>query len=145
MFVLGFSGCTIIENVEKKIGLKNDYFEYLNSSDIEQISIQSTRDTGFKFIVTETSAIRDIYNILSRAKISENKSSLDPDYKFEFDLGDEVKEFYMLDEDIDELLKQGHLLDEEAIPTYDDRGMPIPDIARMKIAEDKRLLKRHNG
>ncbi len=58
---------------------------------------------------------------------------------------DEVKEFYMLDEDIDELLKQGHLLDEEAIPTYDDRGMPIPDIARMKIAEDKRLLKRHNG
>ena len=94
MFVLGFSGCTIIENVEKKLGLKNDYFEYLNSSDIEQISIQSTRDTGFKFIVTETSAIRDIYNILSRAKISENKSSLDPDYKFEFDLGDEVKEFY---------------------------------------------------
>ena len=68
MFVLGFSGCTIIENVEKKLGLKNDYFEYLNSSDIEQISIQSTRDTGFKFIVTETSAIRDIYNILSRAK-----------------------------------------------------------------------------
>ena len=58
---------------------------------------------------------------------------------------DEVKEFYMLDEDIDELLKQGHLLGEEAIPTYDDRGMPIPDIARMKIAEDKRLLKRHNG
>ena len=58
---------------------------------------------------------------------------------------DEVKEFYMLDEDIDELLKQGHLLDEEAIPTYDDRGMPIPDIARMKIAEDKRLLRRHNG
>lgn len=58
---------------------------------------------------------------------------------------DEVKEFYMLDEDIDELLKQGHLLDEEAIPTYYDRGMPIPDIARMKIAEDKRLLKRHNG
>lgn len=58
---------------------------------------------------------------------------------------DEVKEFYMLDEDIDELLKQGHLLDEEAIPTYDDRGMPILDIARMKIAEDKRLLKRHNG
>ena len=94
MFVLGFSGCTIIENVEKKLGLKNDYFEYLNSSDIEQISIQSTRDTGFKFIVTETSAIRDIYNILSRAKISENKSSLDPDYKFEFDLGDEVKKFY---------------------------------------------------
>ncbi len=58
---------------------------------------------------------------------------------------DEVKDFYMLDEDIDELLKQGHLLDEEAIPTYDDRGMPIPDITRMKIAEDKQLLKRHNG
>ena len=66
---------------------------FLNSNDIEQISIQSTRDTGFKFIVTEASAIKEIYSILSRAKVSENKSSLDPDYKFEFDLGDEIKEF----------------------------------------------------
>lgn len=92
--ILNFSGCAAIENIEKKLGLKNDYFNYLNSSNVEQISIQSTRDTGFKFIVTEESAIKEIYNLLSKAKISENKSALEPDYKFEFDLDDEVKEFY---------------------------------------------------
>ena len=92
--ILNFSGCAAIESIEKKLGLKNDYFNYLNSSNVEQISIQSTRDTGFKFIVTEESAIKEIYNLLSKAKISENKSALEPDYKFEFDLGDEVKEFY---------------------------------------------------
>lgn len=85
--ILNFSGCAAIENIEKKLGLKNDYFNYLNSSNVEQISIQSTRDTGFKFIVTEESAIKEIYNLLSKAKISENKSALEPDYKFEFDLG----------------------------------------------------------
>ena len=93
ILIFNFSGCTIVEKLEEKLGLKNDYFEYLNSNDIEQISIQSTRDTGFKFIVTEASAIKEIYSILSRAKVSENKSSLDPDYKVEFDLGDEIKEF----------------------------------------------------
>lgn len=92
--ILSFSGCTVVENIEKKFGLKNEYFEYLNSSDVEQISIQSIRDNGFKFIVTEDSAIKEMYNLLSKAKVSENKSNLDADYKFEFNLGDEVKEFY---------------------------------------------------
>ena len=67
ILIFNFSGCTIVEKIEEKLGLKNDYFEYLNSNDIEQISIQSTRDTGFKFIVTEASAIKEIYSILSRA------------------------------------------------------------------------------
>ena len=92
--ILNFSGCTVIEGIEKKLGLKNDYFDYLNSNDVEQISIQSTRDTGFKFIVTDESAIKEMFNLLSKAKISENKSTLDPDYKFEVDLGDEIKAFY---------------------------------------------------
>lgn len=92
--ILNFSGCTVIENIEKNLGLKNDYFDYLNSHDVEQISIQSTRDPSFKFIVTDEGAINEMSNLLSRAKISENKSTLEPDYKFEFDLGDEVKEFY---------------------------------------------------
>ncbi len=94
IIVLSFSGCTVIESIEKKLGLRNDYFDFLNSNEIEQISIQSTRDTGFKFIVTDESAIKEMSSFLSKAKVSENKSSLDPDYKFEFDLGDEVKEFY---------------------------------------------------
>jgi len=93
--ILNFSGCTIIESIEKKLGLKNDYFDYLNSNDVEQISIKSIRDPSFKFIVTDESAINEMSNLLSKSKISENKSTIDPDYKFEFDLGDgEVKEFY---------------------------------------------------
>ena len=92
--ILNFSGCTVIESIEKKLGLKNDYFNYVNSNDVEQISIQSTRDLSFKFIVTDESAINEMANLLSKAKISENKSTLEPDYKVEIDLGDEVKEFY---------------------------------------------------
>lgn len=94
VMTFALSGCTILEDIEKKMGLKNEYFEYLNSNNVEQISIQSTRDTGFKFIVTDDNAINEMYSLLSRAKVSENKSSLEPDYKFEFDLGDEIKEFY---------------------------------------------------
>ena len=92
--ILNFSGCAALETLETKLELRNDYFDYLNSNEVEQISIQSTRDTGFKFIVTDESAIKEMSSFLSKAKISENKSTLEPDYKFEFDLGDEVKEFY---------------------------------------------------
>lgn len=92
--VLGFSGCTLIEGIEKKLGFINEYFDTLNLNEIEEISIQSTRDLGFKFIVTESRAIEEMYNLLLKAKVSENKSSLEPDYKFKIDLGDEVKEFY---------------------------------------------------
>ena len=92
--VLGFSGCTFIEGIEKKLGFTNEYFDNLNLNEIEEISIQSTRDLGFKFIVTESRAIEEMYNLLLKAKVSENKSSLEPDYKFKIDLGDEVKEFY---------------------------------------------------
>ena len=89
-----FSGCSIVENIEKKFGGKTDYFEYLNSDNVEQISIQSTRDLGFKFIVTETAAKNTMYNLLSKAEKSDERSSLDPDYIFEFDLGDRVEQFY---------------------------------------------------
>ena len=52
------------------------------------------RDLGFKFIVTEGSAKNTMYNLLSKAQKSTEKSNLEPDYIFEFDLGDEVKKFY---------------------------------------------------
>lgn len=89
-----FSGCSVVEKIEKKLGWKTDYFQYLDSENVEQISIQSTRDLGFKFIVTEGSAKNTMYNLLSKAQKSTEKSSLEPDYIFEFDLGDEVKKFY---------------------------------------------------
>ena len=89
-----FSGCSVVENIEKKLGWKTDYFQYLDSENVEQISIQSMRDLGFKFIVTEGSAKNTMYNLLSKAQKSTEKSNLEPDYIFEFDLGDEVKKFY---------------------------------------------------
>lgn len=92
--LFNISGCTIVEKIEKKLGWKNEYFEYLQPNNVYEISIQSTRDPGFKFIVTEDSAIKEMYNLLSKSQISEQKSELEPDYKFEFDLVDEVKEFY---------------------------------------------------
>ena len=84
ILMLNFTGCTTLTKIEKKLGLRNDYFEFLNSDNVEEISIQSTRDLGFKFIVTEPGAINDMYVLLSRAKVSENKSTLQPDYIFEF-------------------------------------------------------------
>ena len=32
ILIFNFSGCTIVEKIEEKLGLKNDYFEYLNNS-----------------------------------------------------------------------------------------------------------------
>lgn len=87
-------GCKPIEAIEKKLGVKNEYFEFLNNNNVDKISIQSTRDPGFKFIVTEDSAIKNMYQLLSRAKVSETKSTLEPDYIFEFKIGEEVKNFY---------------------------------------------------
>lgn len=91
---VSFSGCSAIDSMQKKLGIKNEEFEYLNSNIVEKISIQSTRDVGFKFIVTEPNSINNMYTLLSKGKVSENRSKLDPDYIFEFDLGDEVKKFY---------------------------------------------------
>lgn len=88
------SGCSAIDSIQKKIGMRNEQFEYLNSNVVEKISIQSTRDAGFKFIVTEPNSINTMYRLLSKGKVSKDKSKLDPDYIFEFDLGDEVKKFY---------------------------------------------------
>lgn len=89
-----FTGCNIVDNIEKKFGWRTEYFEYLNGKNVEQISIQSTRDLGFKFIVTEEAAKNNMYKLLSKAQKSSEKSSLEPDYIFEFDLEDGVKQFY---------------------------------------------------
>ena len=92
MTILG--GCNPIESIEKKFGIKNEYFEFLNNTNVSKISIQSTRDPGFKFIVTEDSAIKNMYQLLAKSKVSKSKSTLEPDYIFEFQIGEEVRNFY---------------------------------------------------
>lgn len=90
---LNFVGCSTIDNVKKKLGLKNEYFEKFHTQSIDQISIQSVRDPSFKFIVTEQKAIDDMYELLSSSNDSENKTELSPDYIFEFNIGDKVEKF----------------------------------------------------
>ena len=88
-----FVGCSLVDKGMIKLGFKNDDFEYINESKVDKIIIQSSRDAGFRFVVTDNSAITDIYDILSKGKIKDKRTSLDPDYIFEIHMGDEVKSY----------------------------------------------------
>lgn len=87
------SGCGIIDTGLVKLNLRNNDFEYIKENQANKIVIQSSRDSGFKFVVNDSNAINDIYNILCKGKIKEEKTSLDPDYVFEIYVGDEVKSY----------------------------------------------------
>ena len=87
IFCFFSSGCSKLNELEVKAGLKNTDFEYIKQGKIEKIVIQSTRDQGFRFIVTDQKAIGELYDILSTAKTASQKSSLEPDYVFEMDEG----------------------------------------------------------
>jgi hypothetical protein len=82
-----FSGCSGIDSLKVKLGLKNNDFEYIKQNKINKIVIQSTRDPGFIFVLTDQGAIDELYNILSTAKQVNQKSTLAPDYIFEMDEG----------------------------------------------------------
>jgi hypothetical protein len=84
------SGCTAVEKLQIKFGLKNLDFEYIKQNKIDKIVIQSTRDLGFRFIVTDKRTIKELYDILSSSKKVDEKSSLEPDYIFEMYEGDET-------------------------------------------------------
>ncbi|MDP4177701.1 MAG: hypothetical protein Q8900_05090 [Bacillota bacterium] len=81
---LCFSGCNVSAlNLKQKVNIKNADFEYIKQGKIRTITIQSTRDKSYKFIITDQRTISDLYDILSSAKAVSSKSSLDPDYIFE--------------------------------------------------------------
>lgn len=85
LFCFTASGCSKINDLEVKVGLKNNDFEYIKQGKIEKIVIQNTRDQGFRFTVTDKNVINEIYDMLSTAKVASQKSSLEPDYTFEMD------------------------------------------------------------
>ncbi|MCI1968406.1 MAG: hypothetical protein LKJ35_07375 [Clostridium luticellarii] len=87
MSVMLFSGCNKIDELKVKVGLKNSDFEYIREGKVDKIVIQNIRDQGFKFVVTDQSAIKDLYDILSSGKKVSKKSLLQPDYIFEIDEG----------------------------------------------------------
>lgn len=76
-------GCSKLDELEIKAGIKNSDFEYIKQGKVEEVTIQSTRDQGFKFVVTDSSTIKDLYGILSSAEKVSKKSSLEPDYTLE--------------------------------------------------------------
>ena len=88
-----FSGCELVDNGMVKLGLKNKDFEYIKENKVSQIVIQSTRDAGFRFVVTDKNAINNIYDIVSSGKEKESKSTLDADYIFDIYIGEEAKSY----------------------------------------------------
>lgn len=84
---ISLSGCAGIDSAKVSLGLKNTDFEYIKQSKIKKIVIQSTRDPGFRFVVSDQNAISDLYDVLSSAKVVAEKSTLDPDYILEMDEG----------------------------------------------------------
>lgn len=87
------SGCTFIDSMAVKMNLRNEKFDYIKENSVDKIIIQNVRDSGFRFIVNDSNAIGDIYEMLSKAREVSEKSSLDPDYIFEIHIGDEVKKY----------------------------------------------------
>ena len=63
---LFFTGCRYVDKANIWLKLKNEDFEYLKDGNVEEIVIQSTRDAGFRFIVTDKSTIRDLYSPVIR-------------------------------------------------------------------------------
>lgn len=96
LIILSFSltSCGVVDSIKTKFNNDNSYFDYLEGDKIDQISIQSMRDKSFKFLVTDDKSITNMYDLLSKAKTSEQKSELQPDYIFEIKMGEEVKTFY---------------------------------------------------
>ncbi len=88
-----FSGCELVDDGMVKLGLKNKDFEYIKENKVSQIVIQSTRDAGFRFVVTDKNAINNIYDIVSSGKVKESKSTLDADYIFDIYIGEEAKSY----------------------------------------------------
>ena len=87
IFILAIAvvGCDKVDNVKVKMGMMNKDFEYINQGKIKKVTIQSTRDKGFKFVIQDKRVINDMYDLFSTAKVVKDKSSLTPDYIFEMD------------------------------------------------------------
>lgn len=91
IIIISITGCTIVDDGLVKFGLRNQDFEYIKDNKVDRIIIQSARDTGFRFVVTDANAINDIYETLRKGKVEEEKTSLAPDYIFEIHIGEEIR------------------------------------------------------
>ncbi|SFB14771.1 hypothetical protein [Clostridium frigidicarnis] len=90
LMFIPLSGCSKIDNLKVKMGLKNNDFDYMTENKVDKIVIQSNRDPRFRFVVTDKGTIQDLNKILSEAKVANEKTSLEPDYIFEIHQNDET-------------------------------------------------------
>lgn len=92
VLVLVFStGCQSL----LKLTYQNEDFEWLVSENVAKLVIQSTRDKGFRFVVTDDITLVELQEALASAMPVLEKNTLEPDYIFEFSSYDnEVKQFY---------------------------------------------------
>ncbi|EDS76799.1 conserved lipoprotein [Clostridium botulinum C str. Eklund] len=94
IFSTSLMGCSSMSALKVKMGLKNNDFEYIKEGRISKVVIQNNRDKGFTFIITDKSAINDLYGILSKAKKVDQRIKFKPDYTLEFYEGlDKVHKF----------------------------------------------------
>ena len=127
------SGCTFIDNLEVKMKLKNEQFEYIKQNRVDKIVIQNGRDSGFKFVVTDDKAITDIYKILADGKEVSKKSSLDPDYVFEVYIGEEIKKYQYVVGDNDS--DTGNFYD-------DDKAFSVPKNLENTIMQNLSFIRK---
>lgn len=81
----------------QRLTYKNQDFEFVNKKMISKVVIQSTRDKGFRFLVTDEKTIAELYNSLSSAMPVGQKKELEPDYIFEFHNYDTtIRKFYYI-------------------------------------------------
>lgn len=78
-----------------KLTYQNDDFEWLDAQSVAKLVIQSTRDKGFRFVVTDDLTMVELKESLASAMPVEEKSTLEPDYIFEFSTyANEVSRFF---------------------------------------------------
>lgn len=127
------SGCTFIDNLEVKMKLKNEQFEYIKQNRVDKIVIQNVRDSGFKFVVTDDKAITDIYKILADGKEVSKRSALEPDYIFEVYIGEEMKQYQYVVGDNDS--DTGNFYD-------DDKAFSVPKNLENTIMQNLSFIRK---
>lgn len=83
LLVVTLSGCNSIDRVKVKMGIRNTEFDFMKKNEVKQLVIESRRDKGYRFVVTNEDVIKDVREILASAKKVQNKSQLENDYILE--------------------------------------------------------------
>lgn len=91
ILVVSLSGCQSLLDLT----YQNEDFKWVSPENLAKIVVQSTRDIGFRFVVTDVDTITELRESLAGAMPVEEINTLEPDYIFEFTTYDnEVLKYY---------------------------------------------------